>query len=96
MASIEEIAKAAKAAAAEALHVALEARVERSMGSDGEEVIRVMLVVPDGTMNEVSGEQIVATLLAVKRGVRDLGDDRPTVVSYATPGELADDGNSES
>lgn len=96
MADMNEIAGAAKQAATAALELPLEARVERGIGSEGDEIIRVTLVLPDGAIDVISDEKIIATLVAIKRTVRDLGDERLAVISYATEAELADNGSSES
>lgn len=96
MADMKEIAGAAKQAAIAALGLPLDAQVERGISSEGDEIIRVTLVLPDGAIDEIADDKVIATLLAIKRSVRALGDERLAVISYATEAELADDGSSES
>ena len=98
MTALQKVQAAAKNAVTQSLDSedVQDVRVEQDVGPDGEPVLRVTIVLSEGAADKLDGERFLTTLVSIKRGVRASGEERQTLVEYATPSELEDDGDSES
>jgi hypothetical protein len=98
MVALAEVEATARSAAVEALGFDRvdEVRAEPAVGSDGDEVLRITVVLKGGAGERVNDDGFLRTLLTIKRRLREAGDDHKTVIGYATPEELADNGDPES
>ncbi len=69
---------------------ALVSRVETTLGvdQDGDEALRVLIVLNDTTADEVTGDQALDALSNIRSALLDVGDTRFPFVSYATEDEL--------
>lgn len=57
--------------------------------AEGHEALRVTLVVPPDMPDHVEGRTLILTLMKINRSLRLEGEDRQSVVFYATEEELA-------
>jgi len=64
--------------------------------SQGEEVLRILVVLEPNAVAEIQGDAVVDTLLQLHDRRREAGEERSPLVEYATEDELKDDGDSES
>ncbi|MDI1295345.1 MAG: hypothetical protein PSY12_05590 [bacterium] len=71
-------------------------QVSSDIDNDGDEVVRVTVILRDEALNRINDLQFFNTLIAIKKKIRATGEPRPAMVNYATPSELADDADSES
>lgn len=70
--------------------------VESAIGSEGQEILRITLVIDDAAFGEIRDDDFLTTSLSVKHGVREAGDGRQAIIGYATQSELDDHGDPES
>jgi hypothetical protein len=98
MTAMSDIRAAARKAAISALNddFVEEVLVEPAIGSDGDEILRITIVLNEGAIDKIDESQFLTTLLSIKRTLREVGDERGSVVTYATTAELEDDGDTES
>ena len=68
-------------------------RVELHATTDFEErdALRIVIVIPPDATQRVKG-RVLDALVAIRKRLRDMGDDRTPIVEYATEAELADAG----
>jgi hypothetical protein len=67
--------------------------VEPGIGSRGDEILRItMVIVPDG-VSRISGDASLDTLVAIQSRLRDAGEERFPIVEYATEEELQESGD---
>ena len=93
-----EIRTTAEAAANTALSpsVVQDIRVEPAIGSEGQDILRITIILDDAVFDAMKDDDFLKALLSIKKNIRDLGEDRQAVVGYATQAELDDDGDPES
>lgn len=99
MTHIGEIKAAAEVAATEVLPAGIvrDILVEPAAGFDGDDQWRVTILVSDDkAFDMIADDDFLNVLLSVKRSVRETGDDRLTLVRYATQADLDDHGRPES
>lgn len=77
-------------------HMLREVQIEPDVDTEGREILRVLLVLPDGAIKKLGGDKLLQANVAIKRAVSILGEERRPILSYATPEELEDDGEAES
>lgn len=97
MADLAELKSAAAAAAKRGLTPTevVDVYVETAIGVGGDEIVRVLVVVPDAQFDQIDGNHFLSALLNVQQDLRAAGDERVVIISYVTPSELADDGDPE-
>ena len=66
-------------------------RVEDYVDSDGEDALRVTIVIEEDVDVEKSGQEITDLKSAVRRRIRELGVKRWPYIQIAKPSELAED-----
>lgn len=64
--------------------------VQAATGSEGQEILRVTIIVDDEGFDQITGEKFVETLVSIKRRIRETGDERQAIVGYATQADLSD------
>jgi hypothetical protein len=69
-----------------------EVRIHPSVGMDGEDVLRVTVVIADDRFAEVDGEHFLNGIVNVRQDVRLTGELRETLVEYQTVTGPDDDG----
>lgn len=62
---------------------------EPTIGLDGEDAIRITIVIQDDSLPKITGDAAVDTLVDLRDRLHAAGEDRPATVSYATPSELS-------
>ena len=70
--------------------------IEPATDSQGQEALRITVVIPPGTAEKIDGDAVLDTLVQVQRRLRQAGEERFPIVEYATQEELEDVGDSES
>jgi len=73
-----------------------DAQVEPALDSDGNEAVRITIVIAPGAVRKLGGEAILDTLVELRRRLEAEGEVRFPLVEYATEAELSDSGDSES
>lgn len=83
-------AEVAKAAANAAFGRALvqTARLDEAVGSDGDDVRRVRLIVADGTIEHLGSEKLLDAGLAISEALCEAGEPLRVIVEYAEQREL--------
>jgi hypothetical protein len=94
-AKISEIARAV-ARAKLGPHVVSEVLTEPMTDSEGDEALRVTIVLEPGAANKLKGDSVLDTLVQIQDRLREAGEDRFAVVEYATQDELETGGDSQS
>lgn len=86
----EKIDEIAKEVAAAELGVANVARVQSEPMSDseGQDVLRIIIIIPEEAVNRVSGDAALDTLVGLQKSLREAGEERFPIVEYATQKEL--------
>ena len=97
MADLAEIRSVAEAAAKRAIQSVdiLGIAVEPDVGMDGNDLLRVRIVVPDGQAGALDADQFFRAILSIKHDVKIMGDDRQTLVGFITPYEIEHRGDPE-
>lgn len=62
--------------------------VEPDVSSFDEEIVRVTVVLKEGAADEISGDQAVDIIGAMRRGFEAEGEERRPSISYATEDDL--------
>ena len=62
--------------------------VEPMVDSQGDEALRITLVIEPDVIERTSGDQTLHALVAIKRAIRAAGDERLPIVYYATEQDL--------
>ena len=62
--------------------------------SEGEDVLRIMIVLEPSAVAQVQGDAVVDTLVQLQDRLRREGEERLPIVEYATEEELASCGDS--
>ena len=57
--------------------------------AEGHEALRVTLVVPPDALDRIEDQALIPTLMKISRRLQEEGEDRHSVVFYATEEELA-------
>jgi len=70
--------------------------VEPTVNADGDDALRVMIVVPADTVHRVRGDALIRLLVDLREKLESEGERREPIVEYATPEELAADVDPES
>lgn len=97
MTAITEIKAAAELGARSILDGSVaDVQVAPDTDNDGDEVVRVTVILHDDALNLINDIQFFDTLIAIKKKIRATGESRPAMVNYATPSELADNADPES
>ena len=86
-ANLADVAKAAANAAFGGAHVQ-SARLEDMIGSDGDDVRRVRLIVREGAVEQLGGEKLLDAGLAISEAMREAGEPLRVVIEYAEQREL--------
>ena len=90
MSDLGEIRQGAEEAARAALrstaidHVS----VEDELSMDGDDLLRVRIIVPDGKAAAIDLDQFLAAVIGIKDAVRRIGDPRRAIVGFITPSEI--------
>ena len=63
--------------------------VEPMVDSQGDEALRVTLVLDPEAVDRITGDQALDVLVDIKRAVRAAGDERLPIIYYATEEDLA-------
>ena len=69
---------------------------EPAIDSEGEEALRITIVVTAEAVHTLAGDAILETLLNIQQKLRAAGEDRFPIVEWATPDELEPNGDPES
>ncbi|MGP7796355.1 hypothetical protein [Sphingomonas sp. CLY1604] len=90
MADLNEIKRIARIAAQATMPGTdiVDIDVQSDLSVDGEDMVRIRLVVPDDQANHLDFANLFTAIVQIKDDVRRTGDDRRTSVSYITPTEL--------
>jgi diphthamide biosynthesis methyltransferase len=70
--------------------------VEPTVNVDGEDALRVMIVIPADTVHDVREDALIRLLVDLREKLESEGERREPIVEYATPEELAADVDPES
>ena len=62
----------------------------------GEDALRVLIVLEDGSVDRTTGAEVVETLHAIQQRLQAVGEDRFAYVEYATESDLAEDADTGS
>lgn len=57
--------------------------------AEGNEALKVTLVVPPNMPDHVEGRALIQTLMKINKGLREKGEDRQSVIYYATEEDMA-------
>ena len=68
------------------------ALTESALNSEGEDAVRITLIVAPGTLDRVDGQTLVRTIARIKQELLRAGEERQAVFSYSTEAELANTG----
>lgn len=63
---------------------------EPAIDSEGEDSLRITLVIPENSVEKISGDQALDLISDVQRALSAKGDNRLAVISYATPADLVE------
>lgn len=93
MLDVGTIANIARKAATKHLEKGSVERVESepATDSDGNDALRITLVLKPHTADTLDGDSVLDTLVAIQRELREAGEDRFPIVEYATQEELEAD-----
>ena len=69
----------------------LEVRTEPAFDAEGNDALRITLVVADEAVETLTGEQLTRLLVDIHDILLREGDDRFPLVSYATPSDSGDE-----
>lgn len=61
---------------------------EPIIGSEGEDALRITIVIQDDSLPNITGDAVIDNLVDLHHRLQEAGEDRPTIVSYATHAEL--------
>ena len=61
--------------------------------SDGEEALRITIVIASGTVDAVSGDAVLDTLVMSQKRLLEAGEERLPIVGYAAEDELDEVGD---
>jgi hypothetical protein len=91
MAALSEIIDVAREAAKRSLKPTdvIDVQVEPGVGSDGESILRITIVVPDNQFNTIDGDHFLSTVSEIGESLGQIGDERFAVVTYVTPSEMS-------
>jgi hypothetical protein len=67
---------------------------EAAIGSEGQDAIRITIVIEPGAAAKPDGDAVLDTLVEIQDRLRDAGEERFPIVEYATEAELQDSGDS--
>jgi|SRR5919206_3792292 hypothetical protein len=91
---IEAVRKVASAKLGQASFEAV--LTEPASDSEGREAVRITIVVRPGWVTKLEGNDLLDTLVEIRRKLQKLGEERFPLVEYATKQELEQRGDSES
>jgi hypothetical protein len=85
-----DFAEVAKAAANASFGAAVvqNARLDDALGSDGDDIRRVRLIITDGAVERLGGEKLLDAGLAISEALRNAGERLRVTVEYAEQREL--------
>ena len=66
---------------------------EPTTASDGEEALRITIVIASGTVDAVSGDAVLDTLVMSQKRLLEAGEERLPIVGYAAEDELDEVGD---
>lgn len=66
---------------------------EPTVDSEGEAALRITIVIGRDTIDQISGEALLNTLVQVQSELQAKGEDRLAILEYATEDELHDVGD---
>jgi hypothetical protein len=69
-------------------HVVGEVLAEPTTDSEGDEALRVTIVLEPGAASKLKGDSVLDTLVQIQDRLREAGEDRFAIVEYATQDEL--------
>jgi hypothetical protein len=69
---------------------------EPASDSEGNEALRITIVLKRGSADKISGEKALNTLVGIERALREAGEDRFPIIEYVTEEELESSGDTES
>lgn len=69
----------------------LEVRSEPMLDSEGQDALRITLVLTDEAAKTLTGSQAVLLLTDIHDSLLNVGDERFPLLYYATPSDLGDD-----
>jgi hypothetical protein len=69
---------------------------EPASDSEGQEALRITIVLKRGSADKISGEKALDTLVGIERALREAGEDRFPIIEYVTEEELESSGDTES
>jgi hypothetical protein len=97
MLAYDEIGRIVEGVAKPALGGANVVRVfaERGTDADGNDIVRVTIVLTPGAVDRIDDDALLHTLVDTNTRLRKSGEERQSVVFYATEEELAASGDSE-
>ena len=72
-----------------------DARAEPAVDSEGNEAVRITIVIAPAAVRKLGGEAVLDTLVRLRRRLEDEGESRFPLVEYATEEELLHSGDSE-
>ena len=73
-----------------------EVQVEPEIGQDGDDLLRVRIVIPDHQADELDFDRFFTAIIKIKDEIKRTGDERRALVGFITPSELANRGDTES
>jgi len=69
---------------------------EPATDSNGNEALRITLVLRPNVVRKLSGDSVLDTLVDIRRNLQSAGEDRLAIIEYATQAELDAGGDPQS
>jgi hypothetical protein len=69
---------------------------ERAADSDGQEALHITIVLKRGSLDNISGEMALNTLVGIGKALLEAKDERFPIIDYVTEEELASSDDAES
>ena len=64
--------------------------IQRTQTADGADAIKIVIVFPDVRADEVTGDQLLRIMSAIRTGLPEIGEDRFPMVSFARQADEAE------
>jgi hypothetical protein len=96
MLEADKIIKIAKVAAAANLASSAVSRIisETTTDSEGRDALRITIVVNPNSIDKLTGDATLDTLVQIQEDLRKAGEERFPIIEYATEKELQESGDS--
>lgn len=71
-------------------HMPVGTWIQRTQTADGADAIKIVIVFPDARADEVTGDQLLGIMSAIRTGLPKIGEDRFPMVSFARMADEAE------